>query len=536
MRTPRALLALACLAACDPAPTSIKDLAPGDAWVSAEPAPVTMRRLTSDQLENVLADLFGDGLAIPALAEPEVAMGGLRSVGAGTTTFGARGVESVEEIGFAVAEQVLAPEVEAWFIKVPLTEPGAIEAAISAVGRRAWRRPLTGEEGTRLATIAEQATATLGSPREGLVYAIAALLQSPNFLFRIELGEDGPNGRRFTDLELASRLSFLLWNTLPDDALLAAAEAGELTTDQGLFDQASRMLADDRARQGVRAFFTDQLELYELDHMEKDPTVFEHFSDLLGADAREETLRLLSFYALDVDADFRDVFTTQETFVNPRLAAIYGVPAPVEGDFGYTLLPDDGGRVGLLGQVSFLAHEAHPVGSSATLRGAAIRKRLLCHNIPPPPADVDTSIPEPSGTAPTLRDRVAEHLENPACAGCHKLTDPIGLGLENFDGIGRWRDDDNGTRIDASGDIDAAPFAGPRELAYVLRDHEDLPGCFVRTLSRYASGHVEASGEQAWLDLLSERFAVHGYQVEPLILELVMSPLFRQPGQLAEEN
>jgi hypothetical protein len=335
---------------------------------------------------------------------------------------------------------------------------------------------------------------------------------------------------------MASRLSFFLWDTSPDEALLEAAKRGELQTDEGLFQQASRMLADERARHGIRAFFTDQLELYELDELRKDPLVFEHFTHDLGPDAREETLRLLEYYALDVNADFRDVLTTKEVFLNPNLASIYGVPAPVAEGWELTTFPEDSARGGLLSQAAFLSLNAHSVSSSATLRGKALRQKLLCHTIPAPPVNVDTSIPEPSGTTLTLRDRVAEHLENPSCSGCHRLVDPIGLALENYDGIGRWRERDNGVPIDASGDIDGIAFGGPKQLAEVVREHEDFPRCFVRTLSRYATGQVESNDQDPLLETLNDRFDHHGFEVEPLLLELVMSPIFRRPGLPAEEQ
>jgi hypothetical protein len=144
--------------------------------------------------------------------------------------------------------------------------------------------------------------------------------------------------------------------------------------------------------------------------------------------------------------------------------------------------------------------------------------------------NVDTSIPEPSGTAPTLRDRVAEHLENESCAGCHALMDPIGLGLENYDGIGRWRIYDNGVEIDASGDLDGEFFDRPEDLAWSVRNHPDFPACLVQMMTRYATGRVEIREELAHLDLMAERFADLHYQVQPMLLELVRSPMFLSAG------
>ena len=148
--------------------------------------------------------------------------------------------------------------------------------------------------------------------------------------------------------------------------------------------------------------------------------------------------------------------------------------------------------------------------------------------------DVDTSIPEPSGDVQTLRDRVAEHLENPSCAGCHSLTDPIGLGLENFDGLGRFRTEEYGTTIDASGHLDGTEFTDAVELGHAIRDHRDFVPCVTKTIGRYATGRLESADESKWIAVLSERFRIHGYQLQPLILELIMSPLFTQTGSLKE--
>ncbi len=155
---------------------------------------------------------------------------------------------------------------------------------------------------------------------------------------------------------------------------------------------------------------------------------------------------------------------------------------------------------------------------------------LLFQVIPPPPVNVDTSIPEPPGTAPTLRNSVAEHLENESCAGCHALMDPIGLGLENYDGIGRWRLLDNGTEIDASGEIDGETFEHPDQLAESLRNHPDFPACLVQMMTRYATGRVEIREELNHLELMAERFGALDYRVQPMLLEIVLSPMFRTAG------
>ena len=205
-----------------------------------------------------------------------------------------------------------------------------------------------------------------------------------------------------------------------------------------------------------------------------------------------------------------------------------------QGDFQYVLHPQDRHRPGLLGQVSFLALHGHSVSTSATIRGSAVRSILLCQEIPPAPVDVDTSIPEASGETLTLRDRVAEHLENDSCASCHLLMDPIGLGLENYDSIGRWRERDNGALIDASGDLDGAPFENPTALAHEIANHDNFVWCLSRGLARYANGREESRAERDHLDILEQRLVHHQYQIKPFLLEVVMSPLFLRAGSIEE--
>jgi hypothetical protein len=233
---------------------------------------------------------------------------------------------------------------------------------------------------------------------------------------------------------------------------------------------------------------------------------------------------------VDEGADWRDALTTRRTFVNRKLAAIYGIPAPSRDGFGETELPADGGRAGLLGQVSVLALHAHPAGTSVTRRGLFIREVLLCEPLPPPPAGVDTSIPEVTEEAPTMRDRVAQHLSDPTCAACHSLTDPLGLGLENFDGLGGWRTTDNGAVIDPSGSLDGTAFADAVGLAGAVHDDPHLAPCLARTLYQYAGAHSMADGEEELVDWHAEGFADAGYDVRFLLRDIVTGPGFRRAG------
>lgn len=481
------------------------DLGPAPAVAPGAPA---LRRLTAAQYERVVTDLLGEGLALPTSLEPDTEEAGLLSVGAAVTSVSALGVERYELAALGLAAQVVTDPAR-WSAvvgcePVDAADRACAESFVRRFGRRAWRRTLTEAEVERLVALVTGVGAESGDFATGVEYGLVAILQSPHFLYRREHGEPDGDARRLRGAELATRLAFTLWNTTPDEALLDAAEAGELDDPEGLAATVDTMLADPRARAGVANLWTESLQLWALDDVDKDPTVYDHASEELGPAAREETLRVIDHLVFDAGADVRELLTTRTTFVDPRLAALYAIPAPSLDGFAETTLAADGGRRGLLGQASFLMLAAHATRSSATKRGKYIRTRLLCQAMPSPPAGVDTSIPEADADAPTLRDRIAAHVEDPTCASCHLAMDPIGLGLENFDGIGRWRDTENGAVIDASGDLDGVAFADAWELAAAVRDHEDLGPCFTRTLYAYGTGHAVLDGEEALAAWLAE--------------------------------
>ena len=506
---------------------------------ASAPATPALRRLTISQFTNAVADLFGADLYIPDKLEPDNEVEGLFSVGASTTSLSSYGVELYEDAAYDIADQVIDdPTRYAAFVPctpASVTDADCVAEALEPVVRAAWRRPLSTDELDRLVSLATSIGAQADSFPEGMRYALAAVLQSPHFLYRVEQGEEDaadPDHRWLTEWELATRLSFLLWNSIPDEELLLAAEAGELSTDAGLETQARRMLADDRARSGLRNLFTEIFHLYDLDDLDKDPATFTFASPELGPAAKEETLLDLEALILDEDEDFRQLFVSQRTFVDRRLAALYGVAAPSEEGFGEVWLDESGGRRGFLGQGSFLLLQSHATSSSATRRGKMVRTTILCQDIPAPPADVDTSIPEPDEDSPTLRERIAVHLEDPTCAACHQLMDPIGLGFENFDGIARWRDTENGATIDASGQLEGEDFKDAWELGQLVADHASLGPCFTQHLYRYSTGHSIVDGEQDLVGWLSDGFAQSGFSFKELLVDTILSDGFRSVGAL----
>ncbi len=508
-----------------------RDLAPGSPRLT---------RLTQTQLRHALLDLLGDDTPLPAALEPDAPADGILTAGGAVNAVSSRGVELYEEAALNLgAFAVSTPERRARLVDCapPEVAPATcLGRFVDTFGRRVWRRAITPAEREALVAIGTAASDALGTFEDGLAWTLAAMLQSPNFLYRFESGEDdGVGRRRYTGVEMASRLAFFLWASPPDDALLDAADSGALLTDAGIDSEVTRMLADPKVRRAVRAFFAEWLQLHRLDHLAKDPNVFTHFSPDLGAAAREETLRLAEHLVLGEDADLRDLLLTRTTFLNRRLAAIYNVPAPVLEGFGQTFLPPDGERRGLLGHVSFLASNSHPTSSSATLRGVFLRQTLLCDPVPPPPSDLNTAIPEPTPDAPTLRDRLAVHREDPSCAGCHMLTDVPGLGLELFDGIGRFRRTENGATIDASGRLGPMAFDGPVGLAEAVADSPKFSACAVRKLYTFAVARPVHEDEELQLLALTGAFEGSERRLLALMREVALSPGFRWAGPVVDE-
>lgn len=515
-----------CEGEIDGPPPAVRELPP------LRPAPAQLRRLTQEQFTGLVRDLFGDDVVVPSSLEPDVRVDGLEQVGAHLATVSPRGVDQYQSAAREIARQAIAPERRGrWLACEPagVVDDACVERSLRVLGRRAWRRPLSDAELAGLVAIANHSARTLGDFHEGIAFALSALIQSPHFLYRVEVGAEGPDGvRRHTDWELAERLSFFFWNRAPDDALLDAAGRGELTNEVTYPQHVERLLADRRTRDGVRAFFSDMLVLDDLDHLEKDSTVFEHFTADVGPAAREETLRVIEHLVFDLDADYRDLMTTRTTFLDRKLASIYGVPAPAREGFGRYDFPEGSSRQGILGHVAILAANSHASSTSPTLRGIFIRKVLLCGSIPPPPVGVDTSIPDPQPGAVTLRQRVARHLEDTSCAGCHALMDPLGLGLENFDALGRWREEESGMPIDASGEVNGVPFVDATELAQTIAASPDYTHCLSRTAYRYATGHKEEPGEAVVLQSVDEHFARDGYRVLSLLRAIALSDGFRR--------
>lgn len=498
------------------------------------PATAAMRRLTVSQYRNIIADVFGNDVVVPAL-EMEPAAEGYTSVGASTIGTSRVGVERYQAAATTVAAQIFKNEAQRMRL-VGCAPSGdndlaCMKSYLERLGRTLYRRPLTSPELSRLVDLGEALVKDNEDFWKGMEWATVALLQSPKFLYRSEFGEAASNGlRRFKGVELASRLSFFLANTAPDEALLDAGQKGTLDKAEGLREHAQRLLASPRARRGFRTFFQ---ELMRLD----DPVVAQDVAktvalpESLFMATREQTLRTLEDGFFEQGADIAEALRSPVTFVNRSLAEHYGIQAPAGEGFARVTLPAAGPRTGILGHASLLIKMSNQPHSAPTARGKFVREALLCQQVPPPPDGVNTELEEVDLSKPmTMRERLDGHRSNPACASCHAMTDPIGLALENFDSLGKYRQKENGLPIDPSGELDGEAFADARGLAEAVSRHPELHRCFVRQLYRHATGQVEPEEAQA-LDTLAAKYSRNRGTFNDLVTELVTSDVFLTVSQ-----
>lgn len=414
----------------------------------------------------------------------------------------------------------------------PSDELPCARRILSTLERRAYRRPVTDADVQPLLPFYTAGRAE-GSFDLGIERAIERLLVSPQFLFRIEHDPPGiapGTPYRISNLELASRLSFFLWSSIPDDELLAAAIHGKLTDPATLREQARRMLADPRSESLVTNFAEQWLFLRDLESKTPDDLVFRDFDETLRQAFRQETGLFLDS-VLRGNHSILDLLDANYTFLNERLAKHYGIPH-VEGSyFRRVTLPPGDPRGGLLGQGSILTITSYATRTSPVVRGKWVLENLLASAPPPPPPNIPALKTEGSEAGKTLamREALTQHRANPACAGCHARMDPIGFAMENFDAIGRWRDRDAGKPIDTSGVLpDGTRLDGMAGLKKVLLSHpEQFVGTAAAKLLMYAIGRNVQYYDQPAIRAVVREAAAANYTLESLVLGIVASAPFQ---------
>lgn len=395
--------------------------------------------------------------------------------------------------------------------------------------RRAFRRPVTPADIASYTRFIDMVQRDGDSFEQGVRVALQAVLVSPEFLFRIEHDpkpNDPKTSRRLNSFELASRLSYFLWSSLPDDELLDAAEQGKLDQPAALEAQVRRMLRDPKAFALVENFGGQWLALRNLDSVQPDPTKFPEFDKELRAAMRRET-QLFFDSIVREDRSVLDFLSAKYTYLNERLAKFYGIPGVSGPGFRRVELATDQ-RIGILTQASVLTVSSYPTRTSPVIRGKYILENILNTPPPPPPPDVPNLDDSKVGSAASLRQQLEKHRANAICASCHSKMDPLGFGLENYDAIGRWRDADGAFPIDASGKLpDGKTFQSPAGMMAILVANRDA---FTRSLTEklltYALGRGLERYDRPAIQTISRRAAEHDFRFSGLVLEIVNSMPF----------
>jgi hypothetical protein len=398
---------------------------------------------------------------------------------------------------------------------------------------RAWRRPIADAELERMLAVVSVAKTNGDTAEVGLGLALRAILLSPHFIFRVELDQDPTSlaPHALSSYELASRLSYFLWSSTPDSTLLASAESGALSNVATLKEQATRLLADARARSIIDNFAGQWLHLRAVDELEPDHTLFPSVDAPLLSAMRSETELLFKDIAFQ-GTPLVQLLTANYTYLNDRLAMHYGLPAVGSTELKKVDLTGNAQRGGFLTQASFLTLTSHVNRTSPVLRGKWVLDELLCATVPPPPPNVNlagVSMAKEQGL--TQRQALEVHRADPTCNSCHQLMDPIGLGLENFDAIGVYRDMDAGKPIDANGQLPSGEtFVGAKELAARVAAKPEFARCAARKLYSYALGRppVETAGHMdvPTLDSLAQGLTANNFTFAQLADAIITSPTF----------
>ncbi len=502
-----------------------------------------LSRLTHSQYNNTVRDLLGDHSRIADRFPPEDFVNGFKN------QVQTQDIPPLLAEAYSDAAEKLARNAFRGGDRhglVPCQPSAAQDAScaeefIRTLGRRAFRRPLEADEIDLYRRLFLAEAAGTGEFLDGARLVVEVMLQSPKFLFH---PEPSPDAKR-TAYARANRLAYFLWNSLPDDKLLAAAESGDLDTPEGLQAEARRMLDDPRVRAAVDEFFAQWLRFDLTLNSVRDRRLYREFSPELAIAMVEETRRLIAEVVWN-DRDFRELLTARYSFVNSDLAKLYGVQAPA-GEFDRIELPASSPRAGILGHASFLTMTSKPGETSPTVRGLFVREHLLCETIPDPPPDATATLPPLTEDKPLAnRDLLGVHLTNPTCAGCHNLIDPVGFGLEMYDAVGRYRERQSITffpiRAERKKDpvtveVDINPegvvagisretFSSPRELGELLAASPRCQECVVRQLFRYATGREESESDEPAIEEAVEAFRSSGFRFQKLLIALVATDAF----------
>ena len=498
-------------------------------------------RLTHLQYDNAVQDLFGLDLTPSDSFLDDPVFGGFdnNAEALQTTERLANDYQRAAELVAAAA--VAEPEVMDRIVPCDEETIGCASDFARQFGKKIYRRPLTSDEVDRYQAIytAAEGLYETGTPFEqGIQLMIEGMLQSPNFLYRLEGTTEGSNNtpgqHALNDYEVATRLAFMLWNAPPDTTLLNAARDGELSTAAGIAAQAERMLDDHRAESVVDDFHYQLLDMGHYLDLTRSPDLYPDFDPSMGYAMIEEAQSIARYHTLYSDGTFEDLMTAPVTYANADLARIYGLdPAGFDDELVLTdLNPSE--RGGLLTLSGFLASHAYYDMSSPIHRGVFIHRNLLCTDIPDPPGDADLELPEIDGA--TTREIVEQHTSPAGCDTCHSLINGPGFAFENYDAIGQYRTEENGHPIDASATTplptgETLEFDDGIELSKVIADSPTARRCYLNQWFRYTNARIETEVDTCQLDSLEAQLADPETTIAEIVLALTTSPSARTRTQ-----
>jgi len=496
------------------------------------------RRLTLDEYDRSVRDLLGFDVGLISNDFPEELATLQGYFARGDLRVSDRLVVELERAAERLAAQAVnRAESYSTIVRCVSQDVACRDEFVRAFGLRTYRRPLSEVEVGRYQTLFDSAAELVasGDPfRDGVQLVVETMLQSPNFLYRVERGTGVSDevGERIDGYEAASRLSFMLWGSTPDDSLLTAAGAGELSTPEGVAQHARRLVDDPQVSTRVNDYHSRWLQLSALSAGSKDSTLFPEYTAGLVGSMLEETRRFVEEATLVSGGSLTALLTAPYGFVDARLAALYGL----EGTFGDELQrvdfgPDDP-RGGLLTQAGFLAgHSSASDRTSPILRGVFVLRRLLCQDIPDPPPNAQSTEPPPSETPiVTTRDFFEWKTGMSECRGCHFQINPAGFAFEDFDTIGRHRTEEAGERIDASGALELGQvtleFEGGKEFSAQIAELPEAQACYARNWLRYLWGRADTDDDLRTLSTIRNGLATSDYGIRELLLDVTESAAF----------
>jgi hypothetical protein len=499
-----------------------------------------LRLLTRFEYNNTIRDLLGDTTRPADPFPPENRVLGLEN-NADSNVTNPLLVSAYQDAAEDIAQHAIAERFSTVVRCDPTaTDPVACEGQfLDTFLKRAFRRPIAAEE----RAIYQQLFDTVRGQYDfntAATMVLEAVLQSPQFLYRVEPSADltGPVVAA-TPYEMASRLSYFLWSTMPDDALFGEADAGRLTKPDEIRAQAQRMLQDPRARDAVVHFHQQWLQFETLPTIVKDHATFPEYTDAMRPSWLASMQAFVAHAYFDGDGTLLQLFTEPTVYLDATLAPLYGAPPPSGRALqAYPLDPND--RGGLLTQPAMMALLAAPNQGSPIKRGVFVRKQILCEDLPPPPPNIMVTAPSPDPNS-TERQRFAQHTANPVCASCHVRIDPIGFGFEKFDALGRFRATDNGMPVDATGSLKytrdpsiEGDFDGALQLSQKLARSKEVRDCFVSQWFRYAMGRIETADDQCSIEKATNAFSASGGRLRDLLVALTLTDAFRYRSVEAE--